>query len=190
VEGEDILDVCAGSGDLALELNKFWKGQVHIDALDFSHELIELGRKKIAEKGLTENITFIEGDAMNMPFEDESYDVLTIGFGFRNLNDRVRALKEFMRVLRPGGLLVILEVTQPRLFLKPFYYFYMLRLVPFIAARIGADKEAYKYLGRTIRAFPDATSFDRILKKAGWSEVKHRRLGLGTVAIHTAYKPA
>lgn len=189
VECEDILDVAAGSGDLALELNKFWKGQVHIDALDFSRELIEIGRKKVEELGFGDNISFIEGDAMNMPFEDESYDVLTIGFGFRNLNDREKALKEFLRVLRPGGMLVVLEVTQPRILIRPFYYFYMLRLVPLIAGMLGADKEAYKYLGRTIKAFPDALTFDKMLKDSGWSEVKHRRLGLGTVAIHTAYKP-
>ncbi len=189
VECEDILDACSGSGDLALELHRFWNEQVHIDALDFSKELIEAGRRKVEEVGVTEYITFIEGDAQAMPFEDESYDALTIGFGFRNLQEREKALKEFLRVLRPGGLLVVLEVTQPRWFFRPFYYLYMLRIVPMIAAVMRADKEAYRYLGRTIKAFPDAPVFADMLKKASFHEVKFRRLGLGTVAIHTAFKP-
>ncbi|MFA5867598.1 MAG: bifunctional demethylmenaquinone methyltransferase/2-methoxy-6-polyprenyl-1,4-benzoquinol methylase UbiE [Actinomycetota bacterium] len=190
VECENILDVCAGSGDLSLELHRFWKGQAHIDALDFSKELIEAGRRKVEEAGVAEHISFIEGDALAMPFDDESYDALTIGFGFRNLQDRKKALAEFLRVLQPGGLLVVLEVTQPRRFLRPLYYLYMLRIVPFIAAVMRADKEAYKYLGRTIRAFPDAPEFAEMIKEAGFQEVKFRRLGLGTVAIHTGYKQA
>jgi demethylmenaquinone methyltransferase / 2-methoxy-6-polyprenyl-1,4-benzoquinol methylase len=189
VECEEILDVCAGSGDLSLELQRFWKGQATIDALDFSKELIEAGRRKVEEAGLSEYITFIEGDALAMPFEDESYDAMTIGFGFRNLQDRAKALAEFLRVLRPGGLLVVLEVTQPRRLIRPFYYFYMLKIVPLIASSMKADKEAYKYLGRTIKAFPDSPAFEKMIKDAGFKEVKHRRLGLGTVAIHTAYKP-
>ncbi len=189
VECENILDVCAGSGDLALELHRFWKEQAHIDALDFSTELIEAGRRKVNEAGLTDYITFIEGDALDMPFDDESYDALTIGFGFRNLQDRSKALAEFKRVLQPGGLMVVLEVTQPRRFLRVPYYLYMLRIVPFIAAVLRADKEAYKYLGRSIKAFPDAPEFAEMIKEAGFTEVKYRRLGLGTVAIHTGFKP-
>jgi demethylmenaquinone methyltransferase / 2-methoxy-6-polyprenyl-1,4-benzoquinol methylase len=190
IECEDILDVCAGSGDLSLELHRFWKGEAHIDALDFSEELIREGRRKVEEAGLAESIRFIEADAQAMPFEDESYDALTIGFGFRNLNDRKKALGEFLRVLRPGGLLVVLEVTQPGRLIRPFYYFYMLRIVPLIASVMRADKEAYKYLGRTIKAFPDAPAFADLIKEAGFKEVGYRKLGLGTVAIHTGYKPA
>lgn len=185
---ENILDVAAGSGDLTLELHRFWKGKARIDALDFSRDLIKAGRLKIEEAGLAECIRFIEGDALAMPFDDESYDALTIGFGFRNLQDRKKALAEFLRVLRPGGLLIVLEVTQPRRFLRPFYYLYMLRIVPLIAAFLHSDREAYKYLGRTIKAFPGASAFAEMIREAGFKETKFRQLGLGTVAIHTGHK--
>lgn len=189
VECEQILDVCTGTGDLAIELALFWRGQAHVDGLDFSHEAVERAKQKAAILGLGNRVDFIEGDALAIPFYNYAFDVITIGFGFRNLQNRELALKEFYRVAEPGGLFVCLEVTQPAKILRPFYYFYMLRVVPMIASVMGADKEAYKYLGRSIRAFPDAEAFSRLISATGWNEVRYRKLGLGTVAIHTAYKP-
>jgi demethylmenaquinone methyltransferase/2-methoxy-6-polyprenyl-1,4-benzoquinol methylase len=189
VECEQILDVCTGTGDLALELCRFWEGKAHIDGIDFSREVVELGKQKVAAMGLSDYIDLVEGDAMDLPFQDNTFDALTIGFGFRNIQDRERALKEFLRVTKPGGLFVCLEVSQPAAILRPPYYFYMLRLVPLIAALQRQDADAYRYLGRSIKAFPDAAKFSKFIRSTGWSEVKYRKLGLGSVAIHTAYKP-
>lgn len=189
LECEQILDVCSGTGDLAIELCRFWKGQAHIDAVDFSSDIVELGKQKVAKLGMQEYIQLIEGDAMDLPFEDDTFDALTIGFGFRNIQNREKALSEFLRVVKPGGMFVCLEVTQPAKIIKPFYYLYMLRIVPQIAQIMGADKRAYKYLGQSIKAFPDVDKFTKFIKSVGWTEVKSQKLGLGTVAIHTAYKP-
>lgn len=189
IECEQILDVCAGTGDLAIELCRFWKGQAHIDAVDFSHEVVEIGKKKVANLGMQEYVQLVEGDAMNLPFEDDTFDALTIGFGFRNIQDREKALREFLRVVKPGGMFVCLEVTQPANIIKPFYYFYMLKMVPEIAHIMGQDMQAYKYLGQSIKAFPDVDKFTKFLKSVGWTEIHAKKLGLGTVAIHTAYKP-
>lgn len=189
LECEQILDVCSGTGDLAIELCRFWKGQAHIDGVDFSHEVVEIGKKKIAKLGMQEYIQLVEGDAMHLPFEDDTFDALTIGFGFRNIQDRERALREFYRVVKPGGMFVCLEVTQPAKAIKPFYYFYMLKIVPEIAHIMGQDMQAYKYLGQSIKAFPGVEKFSKFIKSTGWTEVKSQKLGLGTVAIHTAFKP-
>ena len=189
LECEQILDVCSGTGDLAIELCRFWKGQVHVDGVDFSHEVVEIGKQKIANLGMQDFIQLIEGDAMKLPFEGDTFDALTIGFGFRNIQDREKALREFLRVVKPGGMFVCLEVTQPSKIIKPFYFFYMLKLVPIIARLMGQDRQAYKYLGQSIKAFPEMDKLTKFIKSVGWSDVKARKLGLGTVAIHTAYKP-
>jgi demethylmenaquinone methyltransferase / 2-methoxy-6-polyprenyl-1,4-benzoquinol methylase len=189
VECEQILDVCSGTGDLAIELCRFWKGQAHIDAVDFSKEVVEIGKKKVANLGMSEYIQLVEGDAMNLPFEDDTFDALTIGFGFRNIQDREKALREFLRVVKPGGLFVCLEVTQPAKVIKPFYYFYMMKMVPEIAHLMGQDMMAYKYLGESIKAFPGVEKFTKFINSTGWTEVTSQKLGLGSVAIHTAFKP-
>ena len=188
VECERILDICTGTGDMAVELHRFWEGQAEIVGIDFSREAIELARRKISDLNLAEWISFIEGDATKMPFDDEEFDALTIGFGFRNIQDRAGALKEFLRVTKPGGIFICLEVTQPSVLFKPFYFFYMLKLVPVIAGIMKSDKEAYRYLGRSIRAFPASAEFAAFISEAGWTDVRYRKLGLGTVAVHTAIK--
>lgn len=188
VECEKILDLCTGTGDLAIKLHRFWQGQAKIIGIDFSHEAVELARRKISDLNLAEWISFVEGDATKMPFGDEEFDALTIGFGFRNIQGRATALKEFMRVTKPGGMFICLEVTQPSALFKPLYYFYMLKLVPIIAGIMKSDKAAYRYLGRSIRAFPSATEFAAFISEAGWTDVRYRKLGLGTVAVHTAIK--
>jgi len=190
VECERILDICTGTGDLAIELHRFWQGQAKIVGIDFSREAVELAHRKILELNLAEWISFVEGDATKMPFNDGEFDALTIGFGLRNIQDRAAALQEFLRVTKPGGIFVCLEVTQPGTLFKPFYYFYMLKLVPIIAGIMKSDKEAYRYLGRSIRAFPGTEEFARFIRDAGWTEVQYRKRGLGTVAVHTAIKGA
>lgn len=188
VECERILDICTGTGDMAIELHRFWESQAEIVGIDFSSEAVELARRKISDLNLAEWISFVEADATKMPFGDEEFDALTIGFGFRNIQDRAAALKEFLRVTKPGGILICLEVTQPGALFKPFYFFYMLKLVPIIAGIMKSDKEAYRYLGRSIRAFPGPAEFARFISEAGWTDVRYWKLGLGTVAIHTAIK--
>jgi demethylmenaquinone methyltransferase/2-methoxy-6-polyprenyl-1,4-benzoquinol methylase len=184
-----ILDVCTGTGDMAIELCRFWTAKAHIDAIDFSPELIEVGKKKVKKANMNERITFREGNAERLPYEDAQFDALTITFGLRNISDRPGALTEFYRVTRPGGCFICLEFSQPanRLF-ERVYSFYLMKLVPLVSRILGSDPSAYKYLGNTIRDFPSPSELIRLIESAGWREVTCRRLAGGIVAIHRAVK--
>ncbi len=189
IEATRILDVCTGTADLAIELARFKRGLAHVDGVDFSREAVALGQKKVEALGLRDYVDIVEGDAMHLPFADETFDIVTIGFGFRNIQDREMALRDFLRVTKPGGMFICLEVSQPPAIVKPGYYLYMLYVVPLIAAALRADAKAYQYLGRSIKAFPGAKKFSDFIESTGWANVTYRKLGWGSVAIHTAYKP-
>ena len=184
-----ILDVCTGTGDMAVELCRFWRGKVHVDAIDFSRDLIEIGRRKIQKAGMNGRITFREGDAERLPYKDGQFDALTITFGLRNINDRPKALREFYRVTRPGGCFICLEFSRPanRLF-ERIYFLYLMKLVPLVSGILGSDPAAYKYLGNTILDFPSPSELVRLIASAGWKEVTGRKLAGGIVAIHRAVK--
>jgi len=184
-----ILDVCTGTGDMAIELCRFWKDDAHVDAIDFSHELIEVGRKKVKEANMDNRITFKEGNAERLPYEDAKFDALTITFGLRNISDRPGALKEFYRVTRPGGCFICLEFSQPtnRVF-EIVYSFYLMKFVPLISRILCSDPAAYRYLGNTIRDFPSPPELTRLVESAGWKDVTYQRLAGGIVAIHRAVK--
>ena len=180
-----ILDVCTGTGDMAIELCRFWSGKAHVDAIDFSHELIEIGRKKIKKANMNERITFREGNAERLPYKDGQFDALTITFGLRNISDRPKALREFYRVTIPGGCFICLEFSQPtNRFFEGLYSFYLMKLMPLVSRILGSDPAAYKYLGNTIRDFPSASKLVKLIESAGWKEVTYQRLAGGIVAIH------
>jgi demethylmenaquinone methyltransferase/2-methoxy-6-polyprenyl-1,4-benzoquinol methylase len=186
---QEILDVCTGTGDMAIELCRQWKGQVHIEAIDFSRELIEIGKRKMKKAGLNGAISFEESNAEALPYKDEQFDVITITFGLRNIMNRIQALKEFYRVTKPGGLFVCLEFSQPahKIF-RNLYSFYLIKLVPLIAAVLGSDAHAYRYLGMTIKDFPPPQRLAQLIESAGWKDVTHISLARGIVAMHQGRK--
>src|SRR4030066_930986 len=130
IECHRILDVCTGTGDMAMELSRYWKGKALVEGLDFSRELLEIGRRKVKKYDLQKKITFREGNAENLPYKDSEFDVVTITFGLRNIHDRLKALKEFYRVTKPGGCFICLEFSQPTnpIFAR-LYSFYLVKLV-------------------------------------------------------------
>lgn len=185
-----ILDVCTGTGDMAIALCRFWKGNAHIDGLDFSRELINVGREKVEDAKLRDLISFREGDAEKLPYKDEQYEAITITFGLRNINDRLKALKEFYRVTKPGGRFVCLEFSRPvnPVFSK-IYFFYLTKFTPLISKLLGSDSAAYEYLGNTIKDFPPPKDLVKLIESAGWRDVSYMILSGGIVAIHTGFKP-
>jgi demethylmenaquinone methyltransferase/2-methoxy-6-polyprenyl-1,4-benzoquinol methylase len=184
-----ILDVCTGTGDMAIELCRFWRGNAKIEGLDFSRELIESGRGKVSEAGLNDKITFKVGNAERLPFEDDWFDAVTIAFGLRNINNRLKALKEFYRVTTTGGCLVCLEFSQPtNPILEKAYSFYLLKLVPLVSGIFRSDPTAYRYLGNTIKDFPSPSELVNLITCAGWKEVSYQRLAGGIVAVHCGRK--
>ena len=189
IDCRKILDVCTGSGDMAIELCRFWQGKAHIDGLDFSRELVQIGKKKVESACLQDLVTFSEGNAESLPYQDGQFDAITITFGLRNVHDRLKALQEFYRVAKQGGCFVCLEFSQPvhPLFAQ-VYYFYLMKFAPFVSGVLGSDPAAYRYLGNTIRDFPTPKELVTLIQSAGWKEVAYKRLAGGIVAIHQGRK--
>jgi len=184
-----ILDVCTGTGDMAIQLCEYWRGSAHIEGLDFSRGLIEIGRKKVKKANLDDKIDLIEGNAERLPFEDEQFDAVTITFGLRNINDRRKALEEFHRVTVSGGLFVCLEFSQPESrFFSKLYSLYLMKFVPLVSKILGSDPAAYRYLGKTIKDFPSPPDLVNMIAAAGWKEVSYSKLAGGIVAIHRGIK--
>ena len=185
-----VLDVATGTGDLAIALRDAGAGSVV--GLDFSAPMLaEAARKDTSSADRAKRrIDWVEGDAMALPFPDESFDAVTVAFGLRNMPSYHRALQEMARVLRAGGTLVCLETTLFRdSALRAAFNWYFSRVVPIVGGLLSGDSDAYRYLPASAAAFPDADTLGRMMLQAGLSKVRYLRLGLGTVALHVASKP-
>jgi demethylmenaquinone methyltransferase/2-methoxy-6-polyprenyl-1,4-benzoquinol methylase len=186
--GSDALDVCCGTGDLALELRRRIGPDGRVVGCDFSEPMLELARRKSGEESLP--VEFGWADALELPYGDGSFDALTIGFGARNLADLERGLSEMARVLRPGGHLVILEITRPhREPLATFYSLWFDRLVPVIGTLAG-DPDAYSYLPTSVHTFPEPEQLAGMIDAAGFEGIRWLLLAGGIVAIHSATRAA
>jgi demethylmenaquinone methyltransferase/2-methoxy-6-polyprenyl-1,4-benzoquinol methylase len=186
--GSDALDVCCGTGDLALELRRQIGPDGRVVGSDFSEPMLELARRKSGDQGLP--VEFGWADALDLPYGEGSFDAVTIGFGARNLADLERGIAEMTRVLRPGGRLVILELTRPqRQPLSGFYSLWFDRLVPVLGTLAG-DPEAYSYLPDSVRSFPEPERLAGMLDAAGLAEIRWLLLAGGIIAIHSATKPS
>lgn len=183
-----ILDVATGTADLALEASKQLTTE-KIVGLDISNEMLEVGREKIKRKGLSELITLQEGDSENLPFSDNTFDAITVAFGVRNFENLEKGLKEMYRVMKPGGKVVILEFSRPRIFpFKQLYNFYFRNILPAIGKLTSKDPKAYRYLYESVQAFPDGDAFLSILENLGYKSNRCIPLTLGVCSIYTATK--
>ena len=176
--GDRVLDACCGTGDLAIAAER--EGGV-VTGLDFSPGMLERARRK------SDTVTWVEGDLLALPFDDDSFDSATVGFGVRNVADLEAALAELRRVLRPGGRLAILEITQPRGILKPFFSLWFDRIVPLLGKVLPGGK-AYTYLPASVRRFPGAEELEALLEARGFERVRFRLLGGSIVALHTGVR--
>jgi len=184
--GSDALDVCCGTGDLALELRRRIGPDGRVVGCDFSEPMLELARRKSGEQALP--VEFGWADALDLPYGETSFDVVTIGFGARNLADLERGLAEMARVLRPGGRLAILEITRPlREPLAAFYSLWFDRIVPVIGTFAG-NPEAYSYLPNSVRSFPEPQALAEMIEAAGFDRIRWLLLAGGIIAIHSATK--
>lgn len=183
-QGDRVLDLCCGTGDLAIEVAGRVGPSGEVVGADFSEPMLEIAREKEPGEGEAA-VSFVNADALELPFEDHSFDALTIGFGARNLADLDRGLAEMKRVLRPGGRLVILEITQPRRQpLKGFFALWFDRIVPLIG-RFAGDSAAYSYLPDSVRSFPAADALADRLVDAGFDQVRWTVMAGGIIAIHS-----
>ncbi|NMH27207.1 bifunctional demethylmenaquinone methyltransferase/2-methoxy-6-polyprenyl-1,4-benzoquinol methylase UbiE [Flavobacterium silvaticum] len=185
---EDLLDIATGTGDLAILFAE--KSNIkEITGLDLSDGMLEVGRKKIAQKNLSDRIKMIQGDSENLPFENHSFDAITVAFGIRNFENLEKGLTEILRVLRPGGILVILETSVPEKFpFKQGYQFYGSAILPIIGKLFSKDKSAYGYLSQSAAAFPHGERLNNILRKIGFIDVEAAPQTLGVATIYSCFK--
>jgi demethylmenaquinone methyltransferase / 2-methoxy-6-polyprenyl-1,4-benzoquinol methylase len=173
--GDRVLDAACGTGDLAIADLKAGAGSV--TGLDFSEQMLARARRKAP-------LEWVRGDLLALPFADGTFDAATVGFGVRNVEDLELALRELRRVLRPGGRLAVLEITQARGALKPFYSLWFDRIVP-LFGKVVPGGSAYTYLPASVRRFPSAERLAALLRECGFGEVRFRLLGGSIVALHT-----
>ena len=182
-----ILDVACGTADFAIAASKLEKAQ--ITAIDISKKMLEIGRKKVEQKGLEKQIKLQLADSENLPFESDSFDAITAGFGVRNFENLELGLLEMKRVLDENGIVVILEPSKPKVFpIKQIYSIYFHHILPFFGQLISKDKRAYNYLPESVDAFPENEKFIEILKKVGFSKAQCIPLTFGIISLYIAIK--
>jgi len=182
-----ILDIATGTGDLAINLTE--TSATKIIGLDISEGMLQVGRKKIEKLKLNNTIEMVYGDSENIPFENNSFDAITVAFGVRNFEDLEKGLSEIFRVLKPGGKFVVLETSIPtKAPFKQGYTFYSTKILPIIGKVFSKDKVAYKYLSDSAASFPYGEAFNNILQKIGFIDVKCKPQTFGVASIYIAKK--
>lgn len=186
-EPHAILDLATGSGDVAFALSHGLPETVQILGVDFCQPMLDEAEIKKHSRHYA-NVSFQQGDGLALSLADNSYDAVTISFGLRNMGDLRKSLGEMRRVLRPGGKMFILEFSRPVRWFRPFYYFYLRRILPGLAQLVTGDRAAYVYLNETIEQFPDRNALSEEIHAVGFTEVNSRALTFGIVALHEAVK--
>ena len=182
-----ILDVATGTGDLAISALK--SNPQRINGIDISEGMLDVGRNKVKQKKLDNKIFLQKGDAENIPFSDNNFDAVTVAFGVRNFENINIGLSEMCRVLKPGGICLILEFTMPQYFpVKQLYGFYFKYLLPFFGKLISKDKSAYAYLPESVQAFPQRDAFLKMMQQAGFKSSSYKNLSFGVAAIYFGIK--
>ena len=182
-----LLDVATDTGDFALQALSL--NPEKITGVDISDGMLQVGRKKMQDRNVADKIVLQLADSENLPFEENKFDAVTVGFGVRNFEHLERGLEEIFRVLRPGGVAVILEFSRPRKFpFKQGYNFYFKFILPKIGRIVSSDKTAYTYLPESVEAFPDGEDFLRILRDVGFKQTQCKSLTFGISSIYTGIK--
>ena len=183
-----VLDLACGTGDFSIAIAKALAGG-HVTGVDLSEGMLAVMREKVDKAGLGGMISIEEGDGENLRFPDNTFDRVTIAFGIRNFEDRPKGLKEMLRVLKPGGRLVILELSRPEnKVIRWFYDLYFLHILPKIGGKVSGDKAAYAYLPASVAAFPGKKEFMATMREAGFRTVTHKAFTLGICRMYTGEK--
>lgn len=181
---QHILDVATGTGDFAIDLYRKLQPQ-QVVGIDLSQGMLDVAREKITRRGLSDAITVQQGDCLALPFEDGSFDAVTVAFGVRNFEHLLQGYKEMHRVLEPGGTLCVVELSTPRnRVVRWFYDLYTLHIIPWMGSLKSGDRSAYRYLPQSIAAVPQGDDMLAIMREAGFTNCKVKRLTLGTCSIY------
>ena len=188
-QGQFILDLAGGSGDLTRLLSKKTGPKGMVILADINAAMLNVGRNRLLDQGLYSNIDFAQANAQALPFADNSFHCITIGFGLRNVTDKDEALRSMYRVCKPGGKVMVLEFSTPTLpGLKPVYDWYSFQVLPKIGQLFAQDAESYQYLAESIRMHPTQEGLKAMIERAGFEDCHYHNLSGGIVALHIAYK--
>ena len=183
------MDLAGGTGDLTEKISPLVGNHGRVILSDINSSMLSTGQDRLLDAGICQNVSFALANAESLPFSDNAFDRIIIGFGLRNVTDKDRALSEMFRVLKPGGRAVILEFSKPTLpGLKPIYDTYSFSVLPFLGKKILNDSESYQYLAESIRMHPDQNTLKKMMITAGFEDCRFQNLSGGIVAIHTGYK--
>ncbi len=186
--GHVILDLAGGTGDLAREFARIVGKRGRVVLADINAAMLEHGRRRLVDAGIAGNVELAQVDAEALPFADNTFDRISIAFGLRNITDKEGALAEMLRVLKPGGKVLILEFSQPSSAIKPAYDLYSFKVLPLLGKLIARDPESYQYLAESIRMHPDQETLLGMMQDAGFERCRYNNLTAGIVALHTGYK--
>lgn len=188
IQPQRILDVATGTADLALALAEVWP-KASVVGVDISEGMLAIGRGKISQQGMATRVELRSGDAENLTFEDSSFDAVTVAFGVRNFENLEKGLTELTRVLRPGGILTVLEFSRPRSWwVRQAMHFYSRTLMPTLGGWLSNDRAAYTYLPESVAIFPEGTAFEQYLTASGLHPIESKRLSMGIASIYLAKK--
>ncbi len=186
--GQKLLDVAGGTGDVSFRFLKR-AGSGHATVCDMTESMLVEGRKRAEAESMADSLDWVVGDAMALPFADNSFDVYTISFGIRNVTRIPDALKEAYRVLKPGGRIMVLEFSQiPNEMMQKAYDLYSFNVIPKMGEIVANDRDSYQYLVESIRKFPTQETFARMIREAGFENVSYRNLSMGIAALHSGWK--
>ena len=188
--GHKILDIAGGTGDLTRRFAQIVGQSGNVVLADINDSMLKVGRDKLIDKGVAGNVEYVQANAECLPFEDNTFDIITIAFGLRNVTDKDAALRSMNRVLKPGGKLMVLEFSKTENpLLTKAYDFYSFNLLPKMGQLIANDAESYRYLAESIRMHPDQETLKGMMDSAGFVQTRYRNLTQGIVALHTGIKP-
>ena len=187
-KGSKVLDIAGGTGDLTLKFSKLVGSTGQVILADINASMLNVGRDRLIDQGIVNNIDYVQANAESLPFPDNSFDCISIAFGLRNVTDKDAALRSMYRVLKPGGRLLILEFSKPADWLSPVYDTYSFKLLPKIGKVVSNDEDSYRYLAESIRMHPDQETMKSMMVEAGFERCDYHNMSAGIVALHSGYK--
>jgi demethylmenaquinone methyltransferase/2-methoxy-6-polyprenyl-1,4-benzoquinol methylase len=187
--GNAVLDLAGGTGDLAARFADLVGPEGRVVLADINESMLQVGRDKLLDSGRQANLEFVRADAQSLPFPDDCFDCITIAFGLRNVTDKERALRSMLRVLKPGGRLLVLEFSKPRNeLLSRMYDAYSFRVLPLMGQLVANDRDSYQYLAESIRMHPDQETLKEMMEDAGFTRCEYHDMTGGIVALHRGVK--
>lgn len=187
--GQKVLDIAGGTGDLAAQFSSLVGHKGRVILSDINASMLNNGRSRLIDKGIVGHVDFVQADAQDLPFPDNSFDCITIAFGLRNVTDKNKALRSMYRALKPGGRLLILEFSKPVVpGLKTIYDLYSFKILPMMGKLVANDESSYRYLAESIRMHPDQTTLKAMMADASFEQCDYHNLTGGIVALHRGYK--